>query len=282
MGREIINVGLYGGKSIFGGRETPLEASIISCDKHNSCSYFQNDTCLAVRSMSGGCKFGSVSDVKGFTSRAQKYHTFKSKWTSHEQYSKLKSPSRKLGLIDGVVVFPYPYINIKENEEGRIEVMRVSWSSSMSYIDYDKFTVDLIYKICTFKPQAMMGGEIVGYQREIVPEFITHLKEVMPDRYEEFIGKYEGFSDKIDHVGRKAYLTTVKPSVVYYKSSQYPKFNEEWVWDGEHLHYDSGYVSSVNITSDYEVVEFKIKPSSKSIVKISDNNQVNDDTVFLD
>ena len=73
MTKEVINVGLYGGKSIFGGKETPLEASIISCDKHEKCSFYENGTCLKVRSFgSNGCKFGNVNTVRGYTSRAKK------------------------------------------------------------------------------------------------------------------------------------------------------------------------------------------------------------------
>ena len=34
-----INVDLYGGKGLFGGRETPLEAEEIFCDRFEQCTY---------------------------------------------------------------------------------------------------------------------------------------------------------------------------------------------------------------------------------------------------
>lgn len=41
-----INVDLYGGKSIFGGRETPLEAEITYCDKYKVCSFYKKGKCF--------------------------------------------------------------------------------------------------------------------------------------------------------------------------------------------------------------------------------------------
>ncbi len=40
LSKEVIHVGLYGGKGLFGGKETALEASIVQCDKFDKCSFF--------------------------------------------------------------------------------------------------------------------------------------------------------------------------------------------------------------------------------------------------
>lgn len=42
-----INVNLYGGKSIFGGRETPLEAEMTYCDKYKNCSFYKQGKCFS-------------------------------------------------------------------------------------------------------------------------------------------------------------------------------------------------------------------------------------------
>lgn len=280
---DVIHVDLYGGKSIFGGREEPLVASVISCSKYKDCSYYQNGECLAVDSfLSRGCKFGSEQRVKGYTSRAKKYHSFKKQWEEHEAYGKLKHPPKKLGLIDDVVVFPYPYVRIIKNEEGNWEIKNPSFISEYSYIDYEDFDVDLIYQICTFRPHAIMGGVIDDYQKETVPLFLSHLQKVLPERYSELIEKYPQLDKPINYVGRKALLKTIKPSEVLYKSSSNSKFNERWYWDGEYLIYREGYVSSFSITKDYEVCEIKLKPSDQSVITITDNDQVTDETVFVD
>jgi len=281
---EVINVGLYGGKGIFGGKETPLEASIISCDKHNECSYFKNGQCMAVRSvLSPSCKFGSVSTVRGYTSRARKYGEFKRKWKDHEFYNRLSYPPQKIGIIDGVVVFPYPFIRITKTENGKYSVDEPAlFSNSNSYIELEKFNSDLIYRICSYRPQALMGGEITSYQKEKVPLFLAHLQEILPEVFEKFIEAYPKFGRKIDYVGRKALLKTINPSEISYYSRDYPRLTNHWYWDGEFLTYKSGYVSSVSVINDYEIETFKLKPSDKTVVKITSNEQVVSDTVFVD
>lgn len=279
---KIINIGLYGGKGLFGGKEKPLEASIIYCDRCDKCSYYKNNQCLNVRSLSGHCKYGRISNVRGYTSRAMKYYSFKEKWKEHESYEKLNHPPEKLGLIDNEVVFPYSHIRITEKENGYFEFDVPYFSSQISFIQYEKFDADFIKRICDFRPQAMMGGNIRSYHEETVPLFLAHLKEILPDRFNEFKQKYPSYIKEVNYVDRKALLKTIKPSYVYYESKSYPQFDEKWYWDGEMLIYKEGYLHGFSITDDYEVSEIKIKPSDKSTIKISDNNQVTENTVFID
>lgn len=281
--RDLIHVGLYGGKSIFGGKETPLEASKIYCNKYNDCSYFKQGKCLMVRDMTSNyCMFGHVTTEKGYTSRAKKYHEFRSMHTSNEAYNRLKSAGRKLGVVNGHVYFPYPYVRL-EVLEGSVNVCESRlFSNDNAFIPLSLFTTELIERIANYVPYALMGGVIESYQKEIVPLFLSHLKEVMPEKYAEYIEKYPNRAEKINYVGRKAFLHTVAPSIVKYKSDRYPGFNEEWEWDGLYLNYIAGHVSKVNVTKDYDVVEMKLKPSSTSIIEISSNDQVTVNTVFLD
>ncbi|PER55797.1 hypothetical protein CN495_08585 [Bacillus thuringiensis] len=284
MSGNVINVGLYGGKSIFGGRETPLEASVISCDMCKECSFYQNNQCLAVRSVAGtGCKFGRVETKKGYTSRARKYWAFKDKWRSHEMYNKLQHPPEKLGKIGEYVVFPYPYVYIETEESGEVKVENPTFGRQKFYIPTKAFTVDFIYQVCKFRPQAMMGGEIREHQKETVPLFLAHLEEVFPALFEKFVATYAEYNVKPEYVGRKVLLKTLQPSYVEYKSRDYPKFNEKWYWDGELLTYDSGYLKlGASVTKDYEVVVLKIRPADGAVVTVSDNDQVTKDTVFVD
>ncbi|MFF2532192.1 hypothetical protein ACFVS2_25115 [Brevibacillus sp. NPDC058079] len=281
---EVIHVGLYGGKGIFSGKEAPLEASVVSCDQYMSCSYYQNNQCLKVRSIGGmNCKFGEVSTMRGYTSRSQKYREFKSKWKNHEKYNKLNHPSNKLGLIKDYVIFPYPFIHIEVQAKGDIQFNNPLLGVNITaFIPSDKFTVDFIHRLCSFKPQALMGGEIRDYREKVVPMFISHLKEVMPEKYQELIKKYDGYKKMIDYVGRTVLLRTINPCLVHYKSSRYSSLDEEWYWDGEYLIYKGGHLHKFNITNDYSVEEIKIKPSNKATIKISSNDQVSSQTVFID
>ncbi|MCM3131862.1 hypothetical protein M3629_03650 [Paenibacillus polysaccharolyticus] len=276
-----INVGLYGGKSIFGGKETPLRASIVSCEMFNECSYYKAGTCLAVLSPSSGrCKFGKVSTVNGYTSRARKYSDFQSKWKSHESYGKLKDAPTKLGVINEDVVFPYSFITLKvENET--VTVDGPGFADKNQFIPKNMFNVELIHKLCIYRPQAFFGGTIQSYKDEVVPLFLSHLKEVMPELYAEFTERYPQFKE-IDYVGRKALLKTIAPSKVEFRSKRYPNLNETWDWDGTHLTYQSGYVSRFKVADDYEIVEITIEPKDNTKIIITNNEQVTERTVFLD
>lgn len=283
MSKKLIGVNLYGGKGLFGGKETPLEASQIFCDMYDSCSYFQNNQCLCVRSFGGsGCKFGHATTERGYTSKAKKYHEFKRKWESHENYRKLTYPPRKLGVIDGIVVIPYAYVYLeKENDKWQVKGP-MFFGSETSYVPLNEFSPDLIKRICEHRPCAMTGGEITNYQKEVVPLFLAHLSEVIPDRYQDFIDAYPQSERQINHVGRKALLKTIAPSTVEYKSDRYPQFNESWDWDGERLIYQKGHVSDFRITKNYEVERIEIVPSEQSVITITSNDQVTSKTIFED
>src|SRR5699024_9031240 len=133
------------------------------------------------------------------------------------------------------------------------------------------------------KPQAIMGGEIKVYQKEQVPLFLGHLKEIMPKLYDDFVKKYPKYNKEIDYVGRKALLHSLDPCLITEEHSQFS--NTIWDWDGEHLNYKSGYISmSFIIPHDIEgnVEGIKIKPEEDSVIKISSNDQVNERTKFID
>lgn len=276
---EKINVSLYGGKGLFGGRETPLEADIIYCDKHETCSFYKKGLCMRVRSFNGGsCKYGKTETVKGYTSRAMKYYAFKRKYKQDEKYNKLnRSNNIYIAKIDNEIVINLPHCKI---QNGLLEVPY--FSNELSFILLSDFDNVLIKKICDFKPQAMIGGEIKSYQEKYIPNFLMQLKLLDIDIYNNFINEYSQYDFEPNYVGKKAKLNTINEGIVRYMSSSYPQFNEYWNWDGEFLTYEKGYLNKPNICKEFEVVEFKIKPNENTVIEISDNEQVNENTEFID
>ena len=113
-----INVDLYGGKGLFGGRETPLEAEEIFCDRYEQCTYHQAGKCLKCRSfLAPTCKFGRTNTIKGYTSRARKYYTFKSKYQNDEVYSKLKYPNEPVAIMGDTLYIHYRYGTVRKRTE---------------------------------------------------------------------------------------------------------------------------------------------------------------------
>ena len=109
MSYEKINVMLYGGKSIFGGKETPIEADEIFCDRASECTFYKENKCLRCRAMlSPSCQFGSTKYTKGYTSRAKKYYDFKTKYERDEMFGKLKYPSKLIAVMGDTL-----YMNLK-------------------------------------------------------------------------------------------------------------------------------------------------------------------------
>lgn len=282
--KEVIHVGLYGGKSLFGGRETPLEARVVSCGMADKCSIHAAGQCVAINSIGRGCKHGTKTTKKGFTSRAKKYYEFKNKWKNHEKYAALKDGKKKLAIIGKDVYFNYSYIDLEVKEEGRIQIgnMLYGVGTSTSYIPVEQFDEDFIYRVCEYRPEALMGGTSRAYEKEEVPTFLGDLKALMPELYKKFLKKYPKYNIGINYEGRKALLHSLEPCLVEDRSERYPNLNSTWEWDGEYLNYEHGYVSTFGIVRKYEVGEIQIKPGKEETVTITDNNQVTESTVFVD
>lgn len=72
---NLIDVYLTGGKSIFGGKESPLEAHEIYCDNCDNCSLYKNKQCLnhCTPFALPHCKLGSVINTRWALSNNLKY-----------------------------------------------------------------------------------------------------------------------------------------------------------------------------------------------------------------
>lgn len=124
-----ICVGLYGGKSIFDGRETPLEGDTIYCECSDRCSLYQEGKCLCVRHLGIRCPHGTVTTEKGYTSRAKKYKTFREKYTNDETYANLKSPLyNRFAVVGNNYWFIGTTVFFSETEALK---SRKEWESSM-------------------------------------------------------------------------------------------------------------------------------------------------------
>ena len=273
-----ITLVLYGGKSIFGGKETPLTAKITSCEMHEKCSYYKKGECLGVPALFASyCKYAKVRSMRGYTSRAKKYYDFKEKYKDSPIYSKLKRANDKIGVIGDEVVLPYPYLKIDENLNFDSQCYS---GNQIHYIPKDKFDADFVAKLSDYVPYALMGGSIGSYQKEIVPKIQLHISEELPEIYQKFKEKYPDKCRVVNHVGRKAILQSLE------KGTEVHIGDVKWKWSGNFLEYVNGDIKYFGNFNDnnrkvrsYVVT---IEPTEDIQVVITSNDQVNEKTVFID
>ncbi|MGV3076399.1 hypothetical protein ACEE21_15070 [Clostridium baratii] len=272
-----INVSLYGGKRLFGkGRETPLKAKEIYCDKYNECSLYKSGCCLNVGTAGQRvCNKGDLNIITGYTSRSIKYSKFKSKYTSDEKYGKLKSPSNCLiALIGNEIYLNLSYSQVDLDEDGEYFVNKTVLSNGSCWVEKDRFTVDLLNSLCNYKPYAMMGGEITSYRKEIIPSMLLQLQRILPELYKKFISVYPEFYVAPNYVGKYAYILTMKKG-----SELIDTRGNRFIFDGEYLVCEDW--SSAFLPFGAKGSYVRIKVTEDMEYKISDNSMVEETTVFV-
>ena len=292
MDAKKISVNLYGGKSLFGGRETPLEADTIFCEMTDECSYYKSGKCLRHRAFMAPetCKYGFVSKARGYTSRASKYYGWKKERTDDPEYGKLAYPNTPVAVIGDWLYLWTKYVDVQEHKERDYYYIRrktvcgydisdPGFGQCYVFIPLAQATNELLYAIFSFQPKAMTGGVIKDYQEKHVPEMLQELRAVAPDIYERFVGEYPEYRKEPNYIGKTAYVDSLKPGTVFWI-----KDKGEWVYDGE-------YVTScgkfhVGISSPWwdvgggDADGVKIKVNPKMTFKVTDNSVVDENTRF--
>ena len=268
-----INVNLYGGKNLFGGRDMPLEADITYCDKCNKCSFYKNGTCFNAGRIKPNCKFGRKETIKGYTSRATKYYDFRNKYRSDETYAKLKEPNTTMGIVDDIVILNISCMKLDKNN---IPVEDVHFGKDvLSYIQLEHFTPKLIKQICDLRPGPLFENEpIRAYYEEYIPKFLDNLKRNYQNIWNEFISVYPEYDKEINYVGRKAYINTLNN-----KSELKDCHNNTWIIEDDEI---VCYKWGTWLPFEGKPTETRIKITDDMYCEITDNSQVNDNTRFYD
>lgn len=283
----VIDVKLYGGKGIFGGKETPLEAQITSCEKHDVCSLFKNGQCRALRGSTGRCEHGKGSVVRGYTSRASKYSEFKSTWKNHEKYNALKETFSYFDIIDGTLSIHTDMILSKKQDHQLNSWEKYAdgfsfttcWNNDRENtykngfkINVDELTINHLHIIYNLKPRALFDdGEISSYKKEFLRDFTVFLKENLPKIYAEYDEKH-GFP-KVNYIGKKALLSTINHSEIFVGK-------HKATWDGTNI-IVKGDKPIWAMFKEVDEVTTIVKPSKDFTIDITNNDQVNDKTVFV-
>ena len=216
-----ICVKLYGGKSLFGKKESPLEADEIYCDRADKCTFYKQGKCLRVRSfLAPTCKFGKNNVIKGYTSRAHKYYDFKNKYTNDEVYSKLEYPNELVAVIGDTLYMNLKFVLVRKKKEEETfsrcyrcvdgyEITEVGFCSGDCFLPIEDVTNELLYGIFSYTPYSMMGGVIEDYKLKVVPDIIQSLKSIAPEIHKKFIKEYPQYDVSPNYIGKYAFVKTM-------------------------------------------------------------------------
>jgi hypothetical protein len=250
----------------------------VHCSNAQNCGLYKRNECILIGALNTqSCPYGKYYRTHGFTKMAKNYYSWINK--QREQYkdveSKISSFRYIMSEIGDYIFLPYSHMNMNENipffYHGGI------FTNGSYLLPKEHFTIPNIIKICEFRPYALTGGEITSYQLEEIPKFLQHLSQEYPEIFKELCNHYERakkLSTTFSNVGRKAYLRTLTPNVSPFVDIH----GGIWHWDGQYLTSNNSKMSFGLINN---FTEIRLTPHPNTIVEISDDKQVNDNTSFI-
>lgn len=250
---------------------------VFLCERSESCELYAKGQCVLCDIQ---CPYGKRSKEFGYSRRSIKFNTwirdFKKRHSTGIDKS-LVMP-KKMVYFGDYVYLPISFLDLKDRHEC------VKWDGMLFADKYVfkkvDFTSEFIAKqIINVHPHAWLGGIIEDYQKREVPKFILWLKELDKSLFNEVKNLFPDDKrfDFISNIGRKAKLHTLTPNVGLYKDIH----GGEWHWDGEYITSANSHASFCLVDTRY-IQECKIKPTIDSIVKVTDDTQVNENTEFID
>jgi len=243
-----------------------------SCNKTEECPHFNKGKCVCEYQLLGQvlCPNAKRIDIHSpTTSRSVKYIDWKAE--VYKEYSTdVLCDNKKICKVADYVYVPLIYLHNYVNSLQGIQ--------NRHFISNENFNVDMVQKIITFKPYALMGGEIKNYQRKEIPKFIQQLKEEFNELYEEWSKKYKDTYEKYritaSNIGRNAYINTLKQG-----SKIYDCYDNEWIVDGENIICKQW---KIWLPCGRTPTTVKIKITDDMTYKIKDDNITDENTKYVD
>lgn len=252
----------------------PASYTVYYCRDCEGCEALKRGQCAMRLGNWGVCPCGKKQTSQGYSQKAKKYYDFLAK--AKEQYADIYVGNTKnyLSAIDdvvdvggGYVFLPLPhlnnYVNPIDEELGIVKE---------HFIPKANFTVETIKRLMEFRPRALFGGEIKGYQQEL-PKFLLKLRNYSQELFGQFMEAYPEYKTMvadIDYVGKKALVTSLLPGMV--KLGQI-----EAQWDGKFIKTKL----SDQFGSRYGDGDVTITPERNTVVEILDNATVDPSRVKL-
>lgn len=260
-------------------RNNAAVMTTVTCSNSGNCGLYASGQCVLVGSLSTQrCEYGVKKRLTGYTKKAKGYY----KWINDKRaelgghVNVINEAKTMIAQVGDYVYLPYAHMNM--NERLPFKQHANIFVTGSYFMPMSAFTVNNMVIMVDYRPQALMGGEITSYRADSLPKFLQHLKEKYPDKFNELTHLRPEVLQMVrtTNVGRMALLSSIKPGVEIVNHVH----KDKWLWDGVYLHSLTFKPNFLIVKA--ESVDVKLKPVEGVTVKISDDNQVTPDTIFID
>lgn len=278
--QDAIHVGLYGS----GSRGARRRAEYIFCDHAAECSLYRDGKCFCVTAMFGHyCPLGHIRYVDGGTKRSRAFERVSKDAAEHPKYHALRYPEHDLvARIGEQILIHFPHVTLEKVDDGIIKIEHGGFNGNLIVESKSILTPKNILSICEFRRFRMLaidGGVETDYRNKTIPEFLRGLSKLFPEEYANFVTSFPKYADKvkdIDYRGRTAKLATCNRAMQYAD-----RHGNLFTFDGDFLVCENCEISSYPFQSGSGTAYMKIKLTDEMTVKITDNAQVTEETVFI-
>lgn len=275
---EIVDVRVYDPtKALFKeNRKDRSSCTIKWCSSKDTCSLYNKGRCVMKNMFTCMCPYGKSTSESGPTSRARAFYSWlaehKQKYSDY--LDKLKGTEDMIAKVGEYYYLPYAHMNL--NSGAPFLSSSGFMHSGTPFIHEKAFTAHVVCLLIKQRPQALFGGEITSYQKEVVPKFVQHIRELFPELYNEVSKETDLTRYVVSYVGRKALLSSLEPGTEI-KDGKGAKYT--WIWDGEYLTSHDAFLGFMPVKFSEQTV--KLKPLPNEVVIISNENQVTSKTIFI-
>ena len=260
-------------------QNNPAKGFILKCESPESCELFKNNQCVLKENR---CPYGTKEITVGPTKRSKKYYTWLTEFkvNNSDTLNVVINQPKKLAYFKDLVYIPIAHLNLNKNIDF---VDGGGWSFNIGRPIIKKEIFDnaefISKEIINFQPRSILDNCVIEkYQAQEVPKFLIWLKQLNPDLFNEVkkLNQDNKVFENLSNIGRQAKLVTLTPNVSKFVDIH----GGIWVWDGEYIVSKNSKVSFTLVESK-DTEECKLKPNKNAVVKITDENQVNENTIFI-
>lgn len=212
MAAEIINAYIKK-DSTMKGKTTKASLITVRCElpAGQVCELRQKGMCRQKKIL-GSCQWGTETLSGSVTRRSASYLTSLKQFEDEvARYSSLSGRiPNGLYRIGGHILVEFPHVGMESGDKSIPWLYREGFLSHSrgSVILASDFTAEIVVKIATQRPYAMMGGVIQSYVIEVVPCFLTALRDFDRNLFDAALTLHPALQDKISPLDSDVTLIT--------------------------------------------------------------------------